>query len=155
MRLRSDTLCWLRRASRDGSCRLVIQNGAGAPEAAAGQGNPHRFFHLAYPAITLSIFATCHAKPARLSITSFRRATVAATLQACRERRRLVTSQALRACFAKEIYPGRRNVPIHTAVLSFRHQQELRASVRDDRLRESHSGRRVLRTPAPRISLRD
>ncbi len=76
MRLRSDALCWLRRTSRDGSCRLVIQNGAGAPETTAGQGNPHRFFHLAYPAITLSIFATCHAKPARLSLTSFRRATV-------------------------------------------------------------------------------
>ena len=34
--LRSDTLCWLRRASRDGSCRLVIQNGTGAPETTAG-----------------------------------------------------------------------------------------------------------------------
>ncbi len=76
MRLRSDALCWLRRTSRDGSCTLVIQTGAGAPETTAGQGNPHRFFHLAYPAITLSIFATCHAKPARLSLTSFRRATV-------------------------------------------------------------------------------
>ncbi len=76
MRLRSDTLCWLRRASRDGSCRLVIQNGAGAPEAAAGQGNTTPFFPPSFRGYHTEHFATCHAKPARLSLTSFRRATV-------------------------------------------------------------------------------
>src|SRR5713101_7298798 len=65
MRLRSDTLCWLRRASRDGSCRLVIQNGAGAPEAAAGQGNTTPFFPPSFRGYHTEHFATCHAKPAR------------------------------------------------------------------------------------------
>src|SRR5260370_17245446 len=75
MRLRSDTLCWLRRASRDGSCRLVIQNGAGAPEAAAGQGNTTPFFPSSSHGYHTEHFATCPAKPARLSLTSFRGAT--------------------------------------------------------------------------------
>ena len=76
MRLRSDALCWLRRASSDGSCRLVIQNGAGAPETTAGQGNTTPFFPPSFPGYHTEHFATCHAKPARLSLTSFRRATV-------------------------------------------------------------------------------
>ena len=71
MRLGSDALCWLRRASRDGSCRLVIQNGAGAPEAAARSRQHHRFFHLASAAITWSISPLVMP-----SLTSFRRATV-------------------------------------------------------------------------------
>jgi len=49
---RRDALCWLRRAYRDGSCRLVTQNGAGAPETTAGQGNTIPFFPLEIDRLT-------------------------------------------------------------------------------------------------------
>ena len=134
MRLRSDAFCWLRRASGDGSCRLVKM--AGAPETTAGQRNTTPFFPPSFPGYHTEHFATCHAKPARLSLTSLRRATVSSHASGL-SGNGLAWSRLKRSAHAlRRPIPGEGMCQFRLRCFLFRHQQGLRASV----LRRSAAG---------------